>query len=126
MVETLRTERGQALVEFVIVLPLIFALIFLVVYAGIGFNRHLLVTDAARVAARAGAVARFDAREPCEAARDAAANSVGGLSIDVTCASSGLPGDPFSVTVRHVLDIRLPLLPLEDVDLESTATERLE
>ena len=137
MGETLRSDRGQAMVEFVVVLPLIFALIFLVVYAGIGFNRHLLVTDAAQVAARAGAVARFDAsRDPCDAARDAASRAMGSLPIVVTCCppgpvcpagtSFGRPGDPFSVTVRYVLDVRLPLLPVGDVELEATATERLE
>jgi hypothetical protein len=60
MVNRLKGESGQAMVEFVIVLPLLFALIFLLVYAGIGFNRQLIVTDAARVGARAGAVARFE------------------------------------------------------------------
>jgi Flp pilus assembly protein TadG len=130
MVDRLRCQRGQAIVEFVIVLPLLFALIFLLVYAAIGFNRQLLVTDAARVAARAGVVARFDSppQEPCAAATSAATDLADGMTISVNCATpeGDDPGDPFSVTVSYVLDVQLPLLPLTDLDIESTATERLE
>jgi hypothetical protein len=49
-----------------------------------------------------------------------------GMTISVTCSPPGDPGDPFSVTVSYVLDVQLPLLPLTDLDIESTATERLE
>ena len=60
------------MVEFVIVLPFMLFLIFMIVYAGIGFERYSRVTNAARVAARAAAVARFDGNDPCVAAEDAA------------------------------------------------------
>jgi Flp pilus assembly protein TadG len=128
MVHRVRGESGQAMVEFVIVLPFLFALIFLLVYAGIGFNRQLLVTDAARVAARAGVVARFDGQtDPCQAARDAAEDMLGSLLDSWNCSDgSGDPGDQLTVTVGHELNVRLPFLPLQDIDLTSTATERLE
>ncbi len=75
MVHRLSSERGQALVELVIALPLIFGLVFLIAYAGVGFNRYLQVTDAARIGARAAAVARFNSSpqlssDPCTAATD--------------------------------------------------------
>jgi hypothetical protein len=122
-------ERGQAIVEFVVVLPLLFALIFLLVYAGIGFNRQLVVTDAARVGARAGAVARFqNPPDPCFAATEAATKVVGTLPITVDCAfpSGTDSGDPFEFTVTYVLDVQLPFLPLSDIDITGSATERLE
>jgi hypothetical protein len=130
MVNRLRGESGQAMVEFVIVLPFLFALIFLLVYAGIGFNRQLIVTDAARVGARAGAVARFENPEttPCAAATQAATNLVGSLPITVGCdfPSGTQTGDPFQFTVTYLLDVRLPLLSLSDINISSSATERLE
>ena len=49
MKRRLSNERGQAIVEFVIVLPLLFALVLLIAYAGIAFVRYLNVTDAAQV-----------------------------------------------------------------------------
>jgi Flp pilus assembly protein TadG len=133
-VERLRCERGQSIVEFALVLPLIFALIFLLVYAGVGFNKQLLVTDAARVAARAGAVDRFDnpGASSCVRATEAA-QATAGSSVTVACDPTGLwgqpglePGEPFRVTVTYTLDVRLPFLPLSDIDISSTATERLE
>ncbi len=137
VVNRLRGEGGQAIVEFVVVLPLLFALIFLLVFAAIGFNRKLLVTDAARVAARAGAVDRFDnpSANSCDAATQAA-RATAGQSVTVECTPSGSwgqsglePGDPFEVRVTYELNVRLPFLPealTTDIDVTSTATERLE
>ena len=135
VVHRLRSERGQALVEFVIVLPLMFALIFLIAYAGVAFNRYLNVTDAAGVGARAAAVARFNPdpvlSDPCAAATQAANTAMGGLTVVVSCSPpGGQPGDPFSVTVTYTLQ-SLPFqffdfIPLADIDVTSTVTERLE
>jgi Flp pilus assembly protein TadG len=130
LVNRWKGESGQAIVEFVIVLPSLFALIFLLVYAGIGFNRQLVVTDAARVGARAGAVARFENPQttPCDAATQAATRVVGSLSITVNCAfPNGTDvGDPFEFSISYVLDVELPFLPLSAIDLNGSATERLE
>ena len=54
-----KDERGQAMVEFVLVLPLFLGLVFLAIGFGITLNNYLRVTDVARVAARAASIARF-------------------------------------------------------------------
>ena len=50
------TDAGQALVEFSLVLPFFLVLLFALVDFGRGFYSWLLVTNAAREGARAGAV----------------------------------------------------------------------
>lgn len=123
----LECSEGQATLEFVLVLPFIVTLVFVLIQMGLTFNTYIRVTDAAGAAARAAAVARFDGvADPCDAAK--AAVSVD-LRQDVSCAypSGTAPGNPVQVTVAHDWKVDLPLLPLSDSGiLKSTATERLE
>jgi Flp pilus assembly protein TadG len=119
---------GQAAVELVLVLPIILGLAFLIFDLAIVVTNYMKVTDAARVVARAAAVYRFTG-EPnaCQAARDAAANAAGGLSVTVSCGAQGNPGDPFTVTVTYPWSIGIPLIPLSaNGTLTSKATDRLE
>ena len=51
-----RTETGQALVEFTMILPIFLMLLFGLIDFGRGFYTWLLVTNAAREGARVGAV----------------------------------------------------------------------
>ncbi|HET8527967.1 MAG TPA: TadE/TadG family type IV pilus assembly protein [Gaiellaceae bacterium] len=116
------------MVEFVLVLPLLVTLIFVVVQLGLTFSSYLRLTDVARVAARAAAVARFNGVTPCRAATTAADTAAGTLPIDApSCAGGTRPGSAFSVTVTLPWKIDLPLLPWSfDGNLQSTATEQLE
>jgi Flp pilus assembly protein TadG len=118
------------MVEFVLVLPVVITMLFLVIQLGITFNNYLRVTDAARVAAREAVVARFHGEGACDAATAEAKNASDGLKISnlvVDCSAEGEPGDPFSVTVKYPWRISLPLLPISSSgDLVSKATERLE
>ena len=50
-----REERGQTLVEFALVLPLLGLLIFGIIQFGIIFNNYVTLTDAARAGARRAA-----------------------------------------------------------------------
>ena len=91
------------MVEFVIVLPIMLFLIFMIAYAGIGFERYSRVTNAARVAARAAAVARFDGLDPCSAAQDAADNAMHGLTVSMDECDAGSPGGLVTVTLSYTL-----------------------
>lgn len=50
-------ERGQAIIEFAVLTPIIFAFIFIIVDFGIGLSHHVALTNAAREGARYAAVA---------------------------------------------------------------------
>src|SRR6476646_6114762 len=123
-------DRGQAMVEFIIVLPVMLFLIFMIAYAGIGFERYARVTNAARVAARAAAVARFQGIDPCDAAQTAADNALNGLTLDgpPTCVpSSSQPGEMITVTLHYTLpDIPIVSGIFGTTTVTGEATERME
>ena len=57
----IRDEKGQALTELALVLPVLCLLLFAIVQFGIAFNHYLTLTDAVRAGARQAAIARFQA-----------------------------------------------------------------
>jgi Flp pilus assembly protein TadG len=123
----LERSEGQATLEFVLVLPFIVTLVFVLIQMGLTFNTYIRVTDAAGAAARAAAVARFDGvADPCDAARAAVSSDLR-QNVSCTYPSGATPGNPVQVTVTHDWRIELPLLPLSDNGiLQGSATERLE
>jgi Flp pilus assembly protein TadG len=53
-----RSERGQSMTEFALVLPLLVLILFSIIQFGIAFNNYITLTDAVRAGARKAAVAR--------------------------------------------------------------------
>ncbi len=96
----LRPERGQALVEFVLLFPLILVVILFVVEFGFVLHAHITVNSAAREAARHAAVARLPSAISGGDVRvcPATAGSIHERTVD---ASSGLV-DCDEVTVGYI------------------------
>jgi hypothetical protein len=120
------------MVELIIVLPIMLLLIFMIAYAGIGFERYLRVSNASRVAARAAAIARFDSLPPCDpgAARDAIVGALGDGMASSTVITDCVPGAPGTL-VTVTLEYELPHIPLISgitgpIVVTASATERRE
>ena len=129
LIRKLRRSDGQAIVEFVLVLPLIVTLVFVIVQLGITFNNYLQVTDAARVGARAAAVARLNGQNACTAAQAAVNNVDSRFGFNCTFPSgTSNPGDPVSITVTDPWDVELPLIGISTGQhlLTGVSTEALE
>ena len=105
-------ENGQAMVEFIIVLPLFLALLFVVIGYAVALSNYDRATDVARVGARAASIARFANQSPCNggqlgsAAKTATLNAASGLTLmngTPTCSCPGggtcPSGTNISVTV---------------------------
>jgi Flp pilus assembly protein TadG len=58
MTNKLKKERGQTMVELALVLPILVVLVLAIAQFGVAFNNYVTLTDAARAAARTGAVSR--------------------------------------------------------------------
>lgn len=104
----IRSESGQATVEFAFLLPLALAVLLLIVQAGLVVRDQVAVVHAAREAARAAAV------DPNPRRAEAAAGRVlGGAHVEVR--DRGTVGAPVEVRVsyrsRTDLPIVGPLLP---------------
>ena len=124
-----KDEKGQAMVEFVLVLPLFLGLVFLAIGFGITLNNYLRVTDIARVGARAASIARFSGQpNPCKAAVTAATAAAGGLAftspVSCTYPNGNQPGQPVIVTVTIDSQNALTTLPFLSVALPKTLTSK--
>ena len=101
-----RTDRGAALVEFALILPLLVLLVFGVIEFGRGYHTKTTLTHAAREGVR---VAALDSGDPVATVRNAAPN-LDTAQIDVTVDPSPCTtGQPVTVTVEydHTYDIPL-------------------
>jgi Flp pilus assembly protein TadG len=120
-------ERGTAVVEFALVLPLILVMALAVVQVGLLARDRLLVEAAARAGARTAAVDPND-----DAARDTAVGSAPGLdgaSMSVTVTRAGTRGDPVTVRIVYTDAIRVPLVSWlfgTSVSFDATAIDRQE
>jgi len=131
-----RSERGQSLLEFALVVPIFLILVFGIIDFGLGLRAWISITNAAREGARVGAV-----RGDCDAIEQQVMDTSGGLvtSADQIAINDcdGLAGSSVRVTVSHDYDLITPLggmlsmigggvgLP-SSIHIESTSDMRVE
>ncbi len=126
MTRTGRGDRGQATVELALVLPLVAVLLLVVLQVGLVVRDRVLVTHAAREAARAAAVADHDRSIAAERGATRASD-LAATQLHVTTSSAD-GGDAVRVHVvyRSTTDVPLVGLLVPDLDLEADATMRVE
>jgi len=117
--------------EFAIVAPLFVLLLFGIIQFGLIFNNYVTLTDAARAAARKGAVSRNDPVGPAAACQNqgyAAANNLLRPPLSITCSSTGgwAPGSDVQVTATYPYHIKLFGIGIIDGTLTSVMKERVE
>lgn len=134
-----RDEKGQALVEFALLVPIFLILLFAIVDFGMGFHSWITITNSAREGARLGAVSAStdDIRDRVY---DTATliNEDTNMTVTVTNAADdgGDPGESVVVQVDYDYDLITPLASLvaflsgdilgPTLELSSTAEMRLE
>jgi len=125
-----RSEEGQALVEFALVAPLLFLILFGIVQFGIAFMNSIALTDAVRAGARKAAVSRT-AADPTQATKTAvlgAANDLDAskLSQGITVTSTWQSGSNVTVQATYPYSINLLGIVVASGNLHSSTTERVE
>lgn len=120
-----RDTRGQATVEAALVLPFVALLLLAVVQVGILVRAQVLVTHAAREAARAAAVDP-DPSAAVDAAEHASSLDATRMRVDVE--GRGLRGSHVTVRVTYDAPTDVPLIGglIGEVHLEGEATMRVE
>ncbi len=120
-------EDGSAVVEFALLLPVLFLVLLAAVQVGLLARDQLLLTHAARAGAREAAVSVDDER-----VRQVTLEAAPGLDparVDVGVVREGAQGAPVTVDVRYRAVTAGPLagwLVPEVVDLRATASMRQE
>jgi Flp pilus assembly protein TadG len=124
----IRSERGQTMAEFAIVLPVLMLVVFAIIQLGILFTNYQALTDAVRAGARVGAVSRF-AADPTGATvqkvKDAAAD-LNPAKLTVAVSSGWSAGGDVTVTATYPYSLNLFGLVVKAGSLSSTTVERVE
>lgn len=120
------TERGAAMVEFALILPLLLLLVFGIIEFGRAYNVKVQLTGSVREGARALALGGSPA-EARQAVRDAAPGldpAIADGDIGVTsCPTGGADGNA-SVTVNYDLTSLTPLVPSGSINIDVTGVMR--
>jgi Flp pilus assembly protein TadG len=127
-------ERGQTMVEFALVAPVLCLLLFAIIQFGVLYSSYVTLTDATRAGARKAAVSRLEPA-PESVVEAAVRNSAGGLDTPCT-ATEGLcvsvntaawtHGEDVTVEATYPYEIDLMGLVFKKGRLKSTTTERVE
>jgi Flp pilus assembly protein TadG len=124
----IRNERGQTMVEFALVVPILCVVLFGILQFGALYNDYVTLTDAARVGARRAAVSRLTPN-PSAAAEAATRGAAAGLTpseLQVAVSSTWKQGDPVTVKASYPYSVDLLGIVVKAGNLESEITERVE
>ena len=124
----LRSESGQSMVEFALLLPILLVVALGILQFGIIYNNYVTLTDATRAGARKAAVGRQSANPvgDCQTAVRNSATDLTASSLTATCTSTWQMGADVTVTATYPYKISLLGLVVKTGRLSSTTTERVE
>lgn len=115
------TERGAAIVEMALILPLLVVLVFGIVEFGRAYNTQVTLTHSAREAVRVLAITQDPAE--AQAAAIASAASLDPAQVSVATAAC-VPGQPTQVTVSYPFSYDIPLINSNTVTLSGEGVMR--
>jgi Flp pilus assembly protein TadG len=123
-----RNEKGQTMVEFTLVLPILCVVLFGVIQMGILFHDYITLTDATRAGARVAAVSSQD---PLRVSKVSAAvkNSAQNLDqskVSPSVVSTWAHGADVTVTATYPYSVSLLGFVVKSGSLSSSTTERVE
>jgi Flp pilus assembly protein TadG len=133
---TLRNQRGQAVTEFAVILPVLLLVLLAIYQFGVVFNNYIQVTAAAREGARKAAVSRTSGT--CAAVQSLAVNAARsaapglnqaqiGVTVTATCTNNAYaPGTDTTVTVTYPYSISILGRVISSGNLSSSTTMREE
>jgi Flp pilus assembly pilin Flp len=124
-------ERGQTMVEFTLVLPVLLVVLFGIIQFGITFSNYVALTDAVRAGARTAAVSRSstDPVGDTQARVKGASGDLDPSKVKVpppVTPSGWVHGEDVTVSATYPWSISLLGIVVASGDLSSSTTERIE
>ncbi len=131
LAKTVKDHKGQTMVEFALVLPLLLILLMGTIESGRILYSYLIITNAAREGARAGAVGHADSEiiSKIETAAGSLDRSSLSISISPVDPASRTRGVPLTVSLDYTVDLVVPLIAAiipDPFPLAITTTMRIE
>jgi Flp pilus assembly protein TadG len=123
------SEKGAALVEMAIILPILVILVVGIMDFGRAYNANISVTHAAREAIREYAITRGSedaaaATLAGTAAAQSAATSINPADLSVVFTDCAPGGQARVVVTRNDFDFLIPFVPLSTIDLSAQGVMR--
>jgi Flp pilus assembly protein TadG len=106
-----KNQKGQAMVEMALLLPLLLVIIFGIMEFGRIFNAYLVITNASREGVRQGVVGMTDSQITTSVKTAAGNLDLSSLSVTITPNSaSRVRGAELKVVVNYSVDIYTPVI----------------
>ncbi len=120
-----RCERGAAIVEFALVVPLLLMLLIGVVEFGRAYSAKISVTHAAREGVREYALTQDASAGSAAALAAATSLKPGSMTTSPSgCAGVSDFGDPASMVVTYDFNFNIPFVPLNGVTIQAKGVMR--
>jgi Flp pilus assembly protein TadG len=123
-------ERGQSMVEFAIIVPVLLTVVLAILQLGVVYNNWVTLTDAARAGARKGAVCRSGCNPSASAATvDAVKKSAANLNqakLGVSVTSTWVQGTDVKVEATYPWSLNIMGIVVTSGTMKATTSERLE
>jgi Flp pilus assembly protein TadG len=119
-------ERGQALVEFALVLPILATLILGVIQFGIVFHDYLALADAVRTGARQASVTHDPGAASNAVYNSASELKASDLNVSVAPSASWQTGTDVTVAATYPYDISILGVVIKSGRLNAQTTDRVE
>ncbi|MDP4008599.1 MAG: pilus assembly protein [Candidatus Peregrinibacteria bacterium] len=130
MFKLIINKRGQALVEFAVIFPLIIILLFGIYEIGIALSAQQTITYAAREGARVGALTNENSQieGAIQAATEFIDESNSRITIQIIPESEATRnrGDELTIRIEYTMPLLILNIISNDITLTSQATARIE
>ena len=114
-------QRGAAMVELAIVLPILIILVFGIIEFGRGFNANISLTHAAREGVRVYAITQDSAAGTAAALNAATSLDSTAMTVTVTACNAG---DPTEMNITYPFELSIPFFSSSTVVLSSKGVMR--
>lgn len=123
----MKSEKGQSLVEFALVIPLLVMILFGIVDFGRIFHTYLTLDHAGREAARAASIGKDDTTIKSVAVNDASSINLTTDQVSIS-PSTRTSGSDVKITITYPVDFLTPVIGqiIGTFDLKDTTVMRVE
>jgi Flp pilus assembly protein TadG len=124
----MKSESGQSLVEFALIVPLLILLLFGIVDFGRIFHAYLTIDHAGREAARAASIGKDDTQVKSTAVTDAVGISLTTDRVVISPNGTRVSGNDVSITITYPITFLTPVIGsiVGPITLEDTTVMRVE
>jgi Flp pilus assembly protein TadG len=106
----MKSEKGQSLVEFALIIPLLFLLLLGIIDFGRIFHAYLTIDHAGREAARAASIGKDDATIKSTAVNNAVGLYLTVDKVEITPEGSKTSGNDVKITITYPITFLTPVI----------------